>query len=643
MKKTFRRPVSLALALALAASTLAGCGESQTAGADLPEGAVSLVLSDDGITVDGAVVTEDESAAVYTAHDIVYYEDGQDFTYGAGSESDAHTAEEAAAHTVVHITQPGTYVLSGTLSAGQIAVDLGEDAKTDPSAVVTLYLNGVDITCTVAPAVIFYRVYECDTAWVDYDENGTEDYEATYAVDTSAAGANVIIADGTENTISGSYVAKIYKPESVTLSEDGTEVTDAKKLHKYDGAFYSKMSMNVSGGEVGDGILTIQAENEGLDSELHLTINGGDIRITSGDDGINTNEDGVSVTTINGGTLTVNVTGGMAGEGDGIDSNGWLVINGGTVIAAACATSADSGLDSDMGIYLNGGTVIASGSMLDEIAEDSAQTYAAFSFAQTQAGGETYSLKNESGETVLSCTPPRTLPRGPTPSGRGRPSLPARKAAAWAWAAAWAVCSRPRTGNCRTAVPRPPMARPRRSARTAAMPRLTGKPRRKCRMASSPAETDRSRPQSRTVRRTGCPRPRTAAKLRQTASSSRRCRAVIPVVPAPRPARNLSFPPAPTASPRWDLRRRTPGRNDKTPKGGRLVRPWGSFYVSSLRWAWAKSRKRRAAGEGVSGVTRQMETSSSGSVGRMRMPFFSVPACRSLMKRAIRSPVLCSL
>lgn len=379
MKKTFRRPVSLALALALAASTLAGCGESQTAGADLPEGAVSLVLSDDGITVDGAVVTEDESAAVYTAHDIVYYEDGQDFTYGAGSESDAHTAEEAAAHTVVHITQPGTYVLSGTLSAGQIAVDLGEDAKTDPSAVVTLYLNGVDITCTVAPAVIFYRVYECDTAWVDYDENGTEDYEATYAVDTSAAGANVIIADGTENTISGSYVAKIYKPESVTLSEDGTEVTDAKKLHKYDGAFYSKMSMNVSGGEVGDGILTIQAENEGLDSELHLTINGGDIRITSGDDGINTNEDGVSVTTINGGTLTVNVTGGMAGEGDGIDSNGWLVING--------------------------GTVIASGSMLDEIAEDSAQTYAAFSFAQTQAGGETYSLKNESGETVLSCTP----------------------------------------------------------------------------------------------------------------------------------------------------------------------------------------------------------------------------------------------
>ena len=70
MKKPFRKPLSFALALTLAASVLAGCGEQQTS-ADLPEGAVSLELSDDGITVDGAAVTEDESAAVYTAHDII--------------------------------------------------------------------------------------------------------------------------------------------------------------------------------------------------------------------------------------------------------------------------------------------------------------------------------------------------------------------------------------------------------------------------------------------------------------------------------------------------------------------------------------------------------------------------------------------
>lgn len=66
----------------------------------------------------------------------------------------------------------------------------------------------------------------------------------------------------------------IYDPDSVVLSEDGMTVEDSEKLHKYDGAFYSKMSMNVDGGEAGTGVLNITADNEGLDTELHLTING---------------------------------------------------------------------------------------------------------------------------------------------------------------------------------------------------------------------------------------------------------------------------------------------------------------------------------------------------------------------------------
>jgi hypothetical protein len=156
--------------------------------------------------------------------------------------------------------------------------------------------------------------------------------------------------------------------------------------------------MNVNGGDVGDGILNIKAENEGLDSELHLTINGGIINITSGNDGINTNEDNVSVTTMNGGTLNI-LCDGKTGEGDGIDSNGWLVINGGTVIAQACATSGDAGIDSDKGIYINGGRVIASGNMLDHIAGGE-QTYAVFNFANRQSGGNTYTLKNSENKVI---------------------------------------------------------------------------------------------------------------------------------------------------------------------------------------------------------------------------------------------------
>ncbi|MBQ6696990.1 MAG: carbohydrate-binding domain-containing protein, partial [Lachnospiraceae bacterium] len=272
------------------------------------------------------------------------------------------------------------------------AIDLGEGAKENPEAVVTLILNGVDITCEVAPAVIFYNVYECNMADAE---------NATYQVDTTDAGANVVIADNSVNQVNGSYVARIY--ESYTLNEDGTAVADSKKLHKYDGAFYSKRSMNVNGETEGNGILNIQAVNEGLDSEMHLTINGGKINIISGNDGINTNEDGVSVTTVNGGELTILVDG-STGEGDGIDSNGWLVINGGVVNASACSRSGDAGIDSDMGIYLNGGKVIAAGNMLDRIAGGE-QSYTVFTFAQNQNGGTTYVMKGTDGKVVAEWAP----------------------------------------------------------------------------------------------------------------------------------------------------------------------------------------------------------------------------------------------
>ena len=346
------------------------------------EGASYIELSDERITVDGDDATTSPKENVYVAKDIVYYEEGKDFTYGEGTEADEHSAEEAETHTVVHITKPGTYVLSGKLSAGQIAVDLGEDAKDDPEAVVTLVLNGVDITCSVAPAVIFYNVYECGS---DEEDGATKD------VDTSAAGANVLLPDGSINHVRGSYVARIYK--SVELNEEGTEVVDSKKLHKYDGAFYSKMSMNIDGEETESGVLNILAENEGLDSELHLTINGGQINIVSGNDGINTNEDNVSVTTINGGWLSIRVDG-STGEGDGIDSNGWLVINGGVVNVSACSDSMDAGVDSDRGIHINGGTVSACGNMLDHIS-DSKQGYVVFTFSDKVKGGEEITLMKD--------------------------------------------------------------------------------------------------------------------------------------------------------------------------------------------------------------------------------------------------------
>ena len=104
----------------------------------------------------------DETAAVYTAHDIVYYEAGRDFTYGEGTEADEHTAGRGGGphggphHPARHL-RPQRHPLRRDRSPWT----WGRTRRTTRSAVVTLILNGVDITCTVAPAVIFYNVYEC--------------------------------------------------------------------------------------------------------------------------------------------------------------------------------------------------------------------------------------------------------------------------------------------------------------------------------------------------------------------------------------------------------------------------------------------------------------------------------------------------
>lgn len=348
------------------------------------EGVTQIVLSDDAILVDGDIISADEKDAVYAANDIIFYLEGQGISYGEGTAEDEHSQTEADAHTVVHITEPGTYEISGTLSAGQILVDLGDGAKKDEEAVVTLALNNVDISCSVAPAILFLNVYEC----------GDDDAEeASMDVDLTGAGANIEIVDDSVNNVTGSYVAKIY--ESCELNEDGTEVVESEKLWKFDGAVYSRRSMNVYGDT---GCLNIAAENEGLDTELHLAIHGGYINIDSGNDGINVNEDNVSVFMMNGGNLDIRVNG-STGEGDGIDSNGWLVVNGGYISASACGTSQDSGIDSELGIHINGGTVIASGNMMDRI-ESGGQTHMAFMVREGLKGGEVYTVKDADGNLV---------------------------------------------------------------------------------------------------------------------------------------------------------------------------------------------------------------------------------------------------
>lgn len=464
-------PTALALSLALTACSVTPAEESSDPSAENTpvakvEGAKVITLSStenaDGTwshsaMVDGETVTEydytwnvdvtvehdevknapaeyytgtapDGEKGVYIAHDIFYYpelpqedfvlvQDGMDSEWAyyyqlAGYEEYIfgtlpaanngksfptemmHSAEDAYQNAVLHITEAGVYQLEGTWH-GQIWIDLGDtdDTFADPDAKVTIYLGGTDVTCTVAPALVFYSVYECDNTWED-----RESYSAI--VDTAEAGANVVIMDGTVNNFEGTNVYRMYK---TTYKKDG--VTQ-KKLRKVDAAFYSYVSMNIDGGDKGDGVLNITSGFEGLDTELHLTVNGGNVNIYSQDDGINVNEDGVSVVTFNGGST--HILAGLGSEGDGVDSNGFLTINGGTVISMASPIS-DAGLDSDCGSFINGGTVVALGSTMDwaeaDEESDSAQAVMNLQFSGYQSSDEAIIVTDTEGNVVFAFDP----------------------------------------------------------------------------------------------------------------------------------------------------------------------------------------------------------------------------------------------
>ena len=365
--------------------------------------------------------------AVYIAHDIYYYPeldsgrftrinyDGEQewvYYYTASGYTNyifstlpgrsslptqmMHSADEAYDNAVLHINRPGSYIIEGNWH-GQIWVDLEtycDDPFTDPTAKVELILNGVDIECTVAAGIVFNNVYECDNTWEDKSS-------WSHKVDTSDAGAVVTLADGAVNNVSGTNIFRILK----TQYKSGSTSVQKKRL-KIDGAFYSYQSLNIRGGNAGTGVLNITSGFEGLNSELHLTINGGNVHINSQDDGINVNEDGVSVLTINGGNL--HILAGLGQEGDGIDSNGFIAVHGGTTISMANPGS-DSGMDSDFGTYVFGGNVVALGSTMDWAKNDSSVSYthAAMNlrFSSSKSAGDSIVITDTEGNGIFAYDP----------------------------------------------------------------------------------------------------------------------------------------------------------------------------------------------------------------------------------------------
>lgn len=207
----------------------------------------------------------------------------------ASSDSDAVQIDGST----ITITDEGTYILSGTLTDGQIIVN-AEDADK-----VQLVLNGVNITSSTSAAIY---VAQADKVFVT-TASGSEN--------TLTNGGEYIAID--DNNID----AVIFSKSDLTLNGEGSLTIDAKAGH----GIVSKDDLVLT-----SGTYTITAASQGLSGKDSVCMADGTYKITSGKDAIhaeNTDDTNKGFVYIAGGTFTLDA------DGDGISASASVQIDDG--------------------------------------------------------------------------------------------------------------------------------------------------------------------------------------------------------------------------------------------------------------------------------------------------------------------------
>lgn len=530
MNYKIRKRMALLGMTALATVSVAGCSSGSSKNNSTEKTSPREVSTSSTSTVSAAKLNAED---MFTARD---KEVGYDESTGTAIKlADSGCSSSSSSVTVdgntVTITEEGTYILSGSLSNGQIQVN-ATDAK------VQLVLNGVEIHNSSSAAIyvadadkVFVTLAEgsentvttdgefsaiddnnidgaifakndltingngtlnvaCDTAHGIVCKKDlcmtTGTYNITAASHAIAGKNSVRIADGvftltsgkdaihseniddtekgfvyisdgtftmtsTGDGIDASNVAQIeggtfritsseakgIKGDAALFLMDGTVTITSK-----DDGFHTKGDLEMDGGTysvtteddgmhagndlvINNGALNIPSCGEGIEAAT-ITINDGTIDLVSKDDGFNASagsssqesattdsqnargggnpfdSDESCALSINGGTIKVNA------QGDGIDSNGSILVTGGEIYVDGPTNSGNGAIDSGSGATITGGTIIAVGSsgMAENFTTDSTQCAMLVNLSETLS--EKVVLKDSNGKEIISYEPDKT-------------------------------------------------------------------------------------------------------------------------------------------------------------------------------------------------------------------------------------------
>ena len=309
------------------------------------------------------------------------------------------------------ITEGGSYILSGTIKNGLITINTTDD--------VILTLNGITITNNSGPCIyvenaknVVIKLNEGTTnTLTDGSNYSNPDIDSCiYSKDDltiEGTGILVVNANYKDGITSSDDLTIKSGTISVKASDDAIKGKDSVTIEGGNITIDSQGDAIKSTNEedkakgiitVNDGTITIKCVKDGFDSVNKVIINGGTIKIDSQDDGIHADgyieinkgditisasegleatyiklndgnvnisasDDGINCSNkssdykvlceFNGGNITIKMD---QGDTDGIDSNGDIVVNGGTINVTAQST-----FDYDGTGTINGGTVICNG------------------------------------------------------------------------------------------------------------------------------------------------------------------------------------------------------------------------------------------------------------------------------------------
>ncbi len=357
---SFKKFISAVLLSAFVTATFAGCSNSDTQTAD--EATVKISSSSTSSNADDSS-TDDE---MFTARDkeIGYDEsECETITLSDNASTSSLKSVKIDGNTIT-VSEEGTYIVSGTLSDGQIIID------GDKSEKIRLILDGVTINSNTGAPIY---VKQTDKLFITLAESSKN----------VLTNNKQFTADGDNNVD-----AVIFSKDDITLNGNGSLEITTNCGH----GIVSKDDLKIT-----SGTYSITSSSHALDGKDSVRIASGTFTLNSDKDGIhseNADDTSLGFIYIAGGTFKI------TSDGDGMDASAYLTIldcnatikSGGGASNAEkkqeefgrmedTSSSTDSDTASAKGIKTGGNLTISGGTLSLDCADDAVHSNADISIS----------------------------------------------------------------------------------------------------------------------------------------------------------------------------------------------------------------------------------------------------------------------